>query len=91
MNAISKKQKFKVVGLRPGEKIHEELISKNENYFIFEKGNYYILVNKINKRYLKRIKAKMKLKKEIKPFSYNSETNKDYLSPTQISNLITNG
>ena len=33
----------------------------------------------------------MKLKKEIKPFSYNSETNKDYLSPTQISNLITNG
>ena len=32
----------------------------------------------------------MKLKKEIKPFSYNSETNKDYLNPTQISNLITN-
>jgi UDP-N-acetylglucosamine 4,6-dehydratase/5-epimerase len=91
MNAVSKKQKFKVVGLRPGEKIHEELISKNENYFLFEKGDYYILVNKINKKYLKRIKSKMKLKKEIKPFSYNSETNKNYLNPTQISNLITNG
>ena len=33
----------------------------------------------------------MKLKKEIKPFSYNSETNKDYLNTVQISNLITKG
>tara|TARA_Y100001970_G_scaffold241074_1_gene304340 strand:- start:12557 stop:13543 length:987 start_codon:yes stop_codon:yes gene_type:complete len=88
IKAISKKYKLKVIGLRPGEKIHEELISNNENYFLFEKGDYYILVNKTNKHYLKKIKSKMKIKKNLKPFSYNSETNKNFLTVKQIANLI---
>tara|TARA_S200000501_G_scaffold164701_1_gene155190 strand:+ start:509 stop:1495 length:987 start_codon:yes stop_codon:yes gene_type:complete len=88
IKAISKKYKLKVIGLRPGEKIHEELISNNESYFFFEKGDYYILVNKTNKHYLKKIKAKMKIKKELKPFSYNSGTNKHFLNVQQIANLI---
>ena len=77
-----------IKGLRPGEKIHEELISNNENYFLFETKDYFILVNKTNKHYLKKIKSKMKLKKELKPFSYNSETNKNFLTVKQIAKLI---
>ena len=30
----------------------------------------------------------MKLKKELKPFGYNSETNKNFLNVKQIANLI---
>ena len=86
--AISNKNKFKVIGIRPGEKVHEELVSKNEDYFVFEKNDYFILVNKTMENNLKKIKAKMKLKKSIKPFSYNSETNKFFLSVKQISDLL---
>ena len=88
IKAISNKYKIKTIGLRPGEKIHEELISNNENYFLFETKDYFILVNKTNKHYLKKIKSKMKLKKELKPFSYNSETNKNFLTVKQIAKLI---
>jgi len=88
IKAISNKYKLKIIGLRPGEKIHEELISNNENYYLFEKENYYILINKTNKHYLKKIKSRMKLKKELKPFSYNSETNRNFLTVKQIANLI---
>ena len=52
------------------------------------RGEYYILVNKTNKHFLKKIKAKMKIKKELKPFSYNSGTNKYFLTVQQIANLI---
>jgi FlaA1/EpsC-like NDP-sugar epimerase len=34
--AIDSKNKISFVGLRPGEKIHEELISKNDNDIIFD-------------------------------------------------------
>lgn len=86
--AISNKNKFKVIGIRPGEKLHEELISKNEDYLIYEKNDYYVLINKTMKDNLNKIKLKMKLKKSIKPFSYNSETNKFFLSVKQISDLL---
>ena len=86
--AISNKNKFKVIGIRPGEKVHEELVSKNEDYFVFEKNDYFILINKTMENNLKKIKAKMKLNKSIKPFSYNSETNKFFLSVKQISDLL---
>ena len=61
--AISKKNKISYIGLRPGEKIHEELISKNDNDIIYDIENYYVLLNKTLGNKIKNIVKKMKLKK----------------------------
>ena len=86
--AIDSKNKISFVGLRPGEKIHEELISKNDNDIIFDVGNYYILLNKVLGNKIDKIIKTMKLSKRLKPFSYNSGDNKKFLSINEIKKLI---
>jgi len=86
--AIDLKNKISFVGLRPGEKIHEELISKNDNDIIFDVGNYYILLNKTLGNKIDKIIKTMKLSKRLKPFSYNSGDNKRFLSINEIKKLI---
>ena len=41
---------FEVMGLYPGEKIHEELVSQTEVYYCFEFGNYILRPTEINNR-----------------------------------------
>ena len=41
--AISSKIKFKYIGIRPGEKIHEEMISQNDAINTIEFKNYYVI------------------------------------------------
>tara|TARA_B100000035_G_scaffold315483_1_gene336940 strand:- start:23337 stop:24302 length:966 start_codon:yes stop_codon:yes gene_type:complete len=44
-NIFSEKynKKVKTIGIRPGEKIHEKLISESESMRIYEKNQYYVL------------------------------------------------
>jgi len=91
--AISPNAKFKFVGIRPGEKIHEEMISTNESLNTVEFKNYFAIIPKsdfINwdkKKYLKSHKAG-KISKNS--FSYNSQTNLKFLSIPEIKKLIKN-
>ena len=57
---IAPKTKIKIVGIRPGEKIHESLISIGEGNNVIDIGNYYILSEnqKIKNYYLKNYKSK---------------------------------
>ena len=89
VSAISKKPKINYIGIRPGEKLHEEMITLSDSYNTIEaKDLYIILPSKINNfsKYLKFYKAK-KLKKY---FSYNSFDNTQKLSIIEIKKLIKN-
>ena len=85
VKAISSKCKIKVIGIRAGEKIHEELISYHESRKSFDLKKYYIVVNDdlSYSRYLKRGFNKIK-----KPFVYNSLNNGKYLTISQLKQLI---
>lgn len=40
---ITGRRDFEIIGLFPGEKVHEELVSQNEVHYCFEFGDYYVL------------------------------------------------
>jgi UDP-N-acetylglucosamine 4,6-dehydratase/5-epimerase len=88
--AISNKNKINVIGIRAGEKKHEELIPDTGNCFIYESGDYYILIDKVLKENISKIKKNYKFKKEIKSFSYNSKNNKKFLNQIDLRKLINN-
>lgn len=82
--AIDRECKFNVIGIRPGEKLHEELISAAESYNCFNLGKYFLVIQEnFQKRYGKKI-----YKNKIKaPYSFNSEVN-NFLSIKQIKDLL---
>ena len=80
-NAISKNRKINIIGIRKGEKIHEELVNSSEFYYSKENKDAFILYP------LKNIKLKNN-KKINKLNSYNSLNNKTFLKVDEIKKLI---
>ena len=76
--AINKNCKFKVIGVRPGEKIHEEMITLNDAPNTLEHKDHYIILPPDQKKsYMKNAQGYKQVKKD---FSYNSFNNNKYLS-----------
>jgi UDP-N-acetylglucosamine 4,6-dehydratase/5-epimerase len=82
--AICDKCTIKVVGIRPGEKLHEELISSHDSVNTFDMGEYYIITDSSEKL----INFYKNEKKVPLNFNYNSFTNTMYLTVKQIKNLL---
>ena len=84
--AFSNDAKIKFIGIRPGEKINEELISKSESRTTIDLGKYYAILPD-SKNFLKN---KYKNKKKVpKNFSYTSDKN-SFLSISDLKDLIKN-
>ncbi len=82
--AIDKKP-IKDIGIRPGEKINEVLISKEEAEYTFDCGSYYSVISPILNR--KNQIISKKLKKVSKNFEYTSSKNK-FLSNEEINKVL---
>ena len=87
--AINPKATFKIIGIRPGEKTHEELINVYESRETFELKNFYIIKSS-NYGDSKILYKKKEFKMMKENFSYNSCDNKDYLSIKNIKSIIKN-
>ncbi|MGF1587438.1 MAG: UDP-N-acetylglucosamine 4,6-dehydratase (inverting) [Bacteroidales bacterium] len=84
--AIAPNARFEYVGMRPGEKMHEEMITESDSYNTIEFDRYYaILPSDANKeKYLKHFNAR-----EIeKGFKYNSGTNVNWIEIDEMRELI---
>jgi UDP-N-acetylglucosamine 4,6-dehydratase len=89
--ALRPSSRFKIIGIRPGEKIHEVLFSKEDSYLIREFKDHYVLLSPIyHKNILKNFKNNQnQLGKKLKNYwEYNSLENKFFLKRNQIINLI---
>ena len=86
--AISPSSKLKIVGIRPGEKIHEEMITENDSYNTVDLGNYYAILPSSDRNAVKMYCKITKGKKVKDGFSYNSGTNPNFLTIKNLRLLI---
>ena len=79
------KNKYKIVGIRKGEKIHEEMVTSADSYNTYDVGSYYIILADSNSLRVSNLKKRFKSCKKVKVnFSYNSKDNPDFLSVKQL-------
>ena len=86
--SIGPKCKLNYIGIRPGEKIHEEMISSSDSFNTIDIGKYYVILPKMDTQILKRYKKKYTVKKFKENTSYNSGTNSKFLNINQLRKLI---
>jgi UDP-N-acetylglucosamine 4,6-dehydratase/5-epimerase len=82
--AINPKVKLKIIGIRQGEKVHEEMITSMDSHNCYSFKEYFAILEKSNKKSINLYKKKYVAKKVKPGFSYNSFTNKTYLTIKEI-------
>ena len=84
---IAPKANLKITGIRPGEKLHEQMISLEDSYSTYEYSNYYKILPQINDWGVDnlRIKRGKKVKEE---FVYSSDSNKEWMTKLQLKKWL---
>lgn len=84
--AIAPNVKIKEVGIRPGEKIHEQMITREDSRNTVDMGDYYIILPEVDINDLER---KYKNAKRVdSDFEYHSGNNDRWLSVEDMKMLI---
>ena len=84
--AIAPNAKLEYVGIRPGEKIHEEMITASDSLNSIDIGKYYAILpaGVDNQKYINYYKAT----EVAKGFQYNSGENSEWISVEEMQRLI---
>ena len=77
-----------IVGIRPGEKIHEEMITSSDSFTTVDLGNYYAILPSDGSVLNLYSEAGMRINPVPSGFAYNSGSNPDFLSVDQLRHLI---
>jgi UDP-N-acetylglucosamine 4,6-dehydratase len=86
--AIAPNCTHKIIGIRPGEKVHEEMITSSDSFSTYDLGKYYVILPQATHWNLKEFIDHFKAKKVKEGFNYNSSQNKEWLTIEQIRNLV---
>ncbi|GGG25309.1 UDP-N-acetylglucosamine 4,6-dehydratase (inverting) [Pontibacter amylolyticus] len=86
--AIGPECEKKVVGIRPGEKIHEEMITSSDSYYTYDLGRYYAIVPAIPRWNVEDFIKQFDAKKVPAGFQYNSGENTEWVSIGELRELI---
>jgi FlaA1/EpsC-like NDP-sugar epimerase len=82
--AVNENCKVKIIGIRQGEKIHEEMISIYDSVNTVDLKKSYAILNLSNFKHYKKYKFLPK------DFSYRSDNNKVFLNVNQLRKIIKN-
>ena len=86
--AIGPNCEKKVIGIRPGEKIHEEMISASDSFFTYDLGKYYVIIPQSTVWNLNEFVLKFNAIKVKEGFSYNSLDNEKMENVESLRALI---
>ena len=89
--AMSKNIKLKIIGKRPGEKVHEVMCPSEESELTVEYKNHYVIYSHADKERIGKYpidNMKEKGKFVTSDFEYSSKKNKNFLNIKQIIKLL---
>jgi UDP-N-acetylglucosamine 4,6-dehydratase len=86
--AIGPECKREIVGIRPGEKIHEEMITESDSFYTADVDRYYVILPQSPAWSYDEYFVKRKAKRVADGFTYNSGSNEEWLTKEQIRDLI---
>jgi UDP-N-acetylglucosamine 4,6-dehydratase len=77
-----------VTGIRPGEKIHEEMITASDSFTTVDLGDYYAILPGDGRVLQSYQKSGINIQPVVPGFAYNSGSNPDFLTVEQLRTLI---
>ena len=87
--AIGPECEIEIVGIRPGEKLHEEMVTVTDAHHTVELEKYFVICPSVNFRWTKeQLIEKLKGKTVASDFKYNSGENDSWLSIADIRDQI---
>jgi len=85
--AMAPEAEKEIIGIRPGEKIHETLLTEQEAEHSWELGNYFVVVSEFLNA--ERYKKYFDLAKKLQPgFKFTSDTNSNWLSNDDLKHIL---
>ena len=84
---IAPKAKFKIIGIRPGEKLHEQMISKEDSYTTYEFDQYYKILPHLNNWEKDNLRINNGIK-VLENFVYSSDNNKMWMEKNELKHWI---
>ena len=77
-----------IVGIRPGEKLHEEMITSSDSYYTYDLGKYYAILPSQHKWNTEDFIKQFHAVKVEPGFQYNSAENDEWESVEDLRRLI---
>ena len=87
-DAIGPNCKKEIIGIRPGEKIHEEMITASDSYNSYDIGKYYVILPTVPRFSLHEYIKENNAIKVKEGFSYTSDRNDHWIKTEEIRHLI---
>ena len=88
--AVAPDCRQEVIGIRPGEKIHEEMITSSDSFYTYDLGKYYTILPSVPKFSINEYITFFSAKKVKEGFNYDSGTNTEWETIESLRQLIKN-
>ena len=85
--AVDPSAEHKLVGIRPGEKLHEQMIGEEDSYFTYEYPNHFKILPAIHNWSSDPIRIKGGVKVP-QGFSYTSDNNPEWMTIAELRNWL---
>lgn len=86
--AVAPNTEQRVIGIRPGEKIHEEMITPSDSFYTFDIGRYYVILPAVPNFVLEDFVKNFKAVKVPEGFQYTSGVTDSWESVESMRELI---
>ena len=86
--AIGPECEHKIIGIRPGEKIHEEMITSSDSFFTYDLGKYFVIIPQTPTWNINEFVTHFNASLVPAGFAYDSGTNTEWETIESLRKLI---